>query len=74
MERIFRDDNFWTEHMENKLIKFYEQCILPEIIDPRRERRMPIRDPDYIIEAKKRKIEEKQRNNLKKLERKINKN
>lgn len=58
MEKIVRDDTFWHENMEKKLTQFYEQCVLPEIIDPRRERNMPIRDPDYIIEAKKRKSEE----------------
>lgn len=58
MEKIVRDDTFWHENMEKKLTQFYEQCVLPEIIDPRRERNMPIRDPDYIMEAKKRKSEE----------------
>lgn len=52
LEKILRDDSFWKEKMENKLIKFYEHCILSEIVDPRRERKMQIRDPDYVIEAK----------------------
>lgn len=45
--------------MVDKLIKFYEDCVLPELLDPRRERNMPIRDPEYIIEAKKQKLMEK---------------
>lgn len=44
--------------MVNK-VQFYEQCILPELLDPRQVRNMPIRDPKYIIEAKKRKMIEK---------------
>lgn len=57
MEQILRDDVFWEENMKCKLIKFYEDCVLPELLDPRRERNMPIRDPEYIIEAKRQKIE-----------------
>ncbi|XP_070151996.1 LOW QUALITY PROTEIN: uncharacterized protein [Polyergus mexicanus] len=54
MEKIIRDDIFWTENMVSKLIQFYEDCILPELLDPRVERNMPIREPEYIIEAKRR--------------------
>lgn len=66
VETIVRDDIFWNENMEKKLVQFYEQCLLPEIVDPRRERNMPIRDPDYIIEASKRKMQEKERSAKKK--------
>jgi len=45
--------------MFNKLVQFYEGCILPELLDPRQERNMPIRDPEYIIETKRRKMTEK---------------
>ncbi|KYN14507.1 hypothetical protein ALC57_13287, partial [Trachymyrmex cornetzi] len=60
-EKIVQDDDFWTENMVNKLVQFYEQCVLPELLDPRQERHMPIRDPEYIIEAKRRKMIEKQK-------------
>lgn len=66
MEKILRDDAFWTENIEYKLVRFYEQCV-QEIIDPRRERNMSIRDPDYILEAKKRKGEENERVTKKKV-------
>ena len=42
-ERIERDDNFWKTHMESKLVKFYMKCIIPEIVDSRHARGMPIR-------------------------------
>lgn len=42
-ERIERDDNFWKTQMESKLVKFYMKCLLPEIVDSRHARRMPIR-------------------------------
>lgn len=45
---IERDDNFWSMKMEDKLVKFYKDCLLPEIIDPRVSRNMPIREPNYI--------------------------
>ena len=54
-EVIHRDDQFWAENMENQLTRFYLHCMLPEIVDPRFIRNMAIRDPDYIIEAQKRK-------------------
>lgn len=31
---------------------FYEECILPKILDSRYNRNMPIRNHDYIIKAK----------------------
>lgn len=34
------------------LTRFYHDCILPELADPRYTRHMPIRDPEYIVEAK----------------------
>lgn len=51
IEKILRDDDFWVTEMENKLKDFYFDCLLPEILDPRHTRTMPIRDPQYIIEA-----------------------
>lgn len=31
------------------MLKFYYDCLLPELVDPRRTRNKPIRDPDYVI-------------------------
>ncbi|CAN7978517.1 unnamed protein product [Ixodes persulcatus] len=51
IEKIARDDQFWEVQMLPQLQKFYRYCLLPEIVDPRQSRSMPIRDPDYILEA-----------------------
>lgn len=51
IEIIKRDDNFWEEKMEKRLKSFFMDCLLPEIIDPRFKRSMPIRDPQYIKTA-----------------------
>ena len=57
---VKRDDTFWEVKMLPSLKRFYEDCLVPEIIDSRVARNMPIREPQYIIEAqeaaKKRKI------------------
>jgi len=34
------------------LLRFYYECMLPEILDSRHNRHMPIRNPNYIVEAK----------------------
>ncbi|XP_026724773.1 uncharacterized protein LOC113491807 [Trichoplusia ni] len=41
--RVEKDDVFWQEQMLPKLIRFYQDCLLPEIIDPRKARSMPLR-------------------------------
>lgn len=41
--RVEKDDSFWQERMLPKLIRFYHECILPEIIYPRKTRSMPLR-------------------------------
>jgi len=51
-ETIERDDIFWDTKMFPKLQKFFYNCLLPELIDPRHSRSMPIRNPLYILEAK----------------------
>ncbi|CAH0731039.1 unnamed protein product, partial [Brenthis ino] len=43
-ERIEKDDEFWQKNMEPKLVQFYLKCLLPELVDSRYERGMPIRD------------------------------
>lgn len=55
VEYINRDDNFFENKMKLKLCTFYLNCVLPELLDPRHSRNMPIRDPPYILEAIKKK-------------------
>lgn len=42
-EKIEKDDDFWKS-IFSKLKDFYFKCILPELIDPRLPRNLPIRD------------------------------
>ena len=49
------DEEFWKMKMEPKLTRFYMECLLPEIVDSRIRRNMPIKEPDYIINALKEK-------------------
>lgn len=51
VQRIERDDEFWQTEMEPFLTRFYRECVLPEVVDPRLERSMKIRDPPYILDA-----------------------
>ncbi|XP_054258294.1 uncharacterized protein LOC128983703 [Macrosteles quadrilineatus] len=44
IEKIVRDDQFWENKMEKPLTNFYFKCVLPELIDPRHPRGLPIRD------------------------------
>lgn len=44
---IKRDDDFWETKMKSRLIDFYYKCLLPEIIDPRKCRSMPLRSCSY---------------------------
>ena len=50
---VLRDDLFWQKKIEPYLSRFYDNCLLPEILDSRYCRKMPIRDPQYILEAHK---------------------
>ncbi|XP_036149752.1 uncharacterized protein LOC118647911 [Monomorium pharaonis] len=49
---INRDDAFWKNQMLPFLTRFYDECMIPEILDSRHNRHVPIRDLGYIIEAK----------------------
>lgn len=49
--KIDRDDAFWEVNMKKKLETFYFKCLLPELIDPRQRRSLPIREPDHILLA-----------------------
>lgn len=72
IEKIMRDKAFWQEKMLPRLKLFYETCILQEIVDPRHERNMSIRDPQYILDAKKTKETKKMEKLAMKNERYIN--
>lgn len=47
--------------MEKKLKDFYMDCILPELVDPRYPRKIPIRNPQYITEAVRKKMKKSKR-------------
>jgi hypothetical protein len=51
--RVNADKAFWEDAMLPFLTRFYYECMLPEILDSRYNRHMPIRNPKYIIDAKK---------------------
>lgn len=51
VQRIGRDDSFWKNKMEAQLTRFYKDCVLPELVDPRVERSMPIRRPSWNTAA-----------------------
>ncbi|KAJ8892975.1 hypothetical protein PR048_005556, partial [Dryococelus australis] len=46
-----RGEDFWRKEMKPYLIKFYIDCVLPELVDTRHTRLMPIRDPECITRA-----------------------
>ena len=50
LEIIDYDPAFW-EDMEDILEHFYMNCLLPEIIDPRAPRGLPVREPDYVLQV-----------------------
>ncbi|CAN7982444.1 unnamed protein product, partial [Ixodes hexagonus] len=35
VQRIQKDEEFWQTEMEPFLTRFYKECVLPEIVDPR---------------------------------------
>ena len=41
IEKIERDNAFWDNDMKDKLTKFYNDCLLPELIDPRYPQSLP---------------------------------
>lgn len=52
IEILDKDDEFWRKEMEPKLVEFYMDCLLPELVDPRYPRKKTIRDPDYVATPK----------------------
>jgi hypothetical protein len=55
-EVIEFDRDFW-EKMLPKLVRFYKECLAPEIILKRRKKGLRCRDPQYILDAQKLKTE-----------------
>lgn len=47
VEKITRDDEFWQNEMQTRLVNYYNECLLPEIVDPRKSRSMPLRSTTY---------------------------
>lgn len=43
IETVYRDDDFWFNTMEEKLVYFYENVMLKEQVDPRKCRQMNLR-------------------------------
>lgn len=47
IEKITRDDIFWQNEMQSRLVSYYNTCLLPEIVDSRKSRSMPLRNTTY---------------------------
>ncbi|KAJ8890315.1 hypothetical protein PR048_009823 [Dryococelus australis] len=47
VQRVERDDEFWRIEMLPQLMKFYNHCLLPGLVDPRHARSNKTRDPKY---------------------------
>lgn len=61
------DNDFWSTCMEKQLETFFHKCLLPEMIDSRHNRRMPIRNPpetSKMLEEKEKKKESKKSSTL----------
>lgn len=43
IEKVYRDDDFWFDVMKEKLVYFYENVMLRELVDPRKRRQMKLR-------------------------------
>ncbi|KAL1425462.1 hypothetical protein MTO96_003539 [Rhipicephalus appendiculatus] len=55
VQEVRRDDAFWRTKVEPFLLRFYKDCVLPEIVDSRLARSMAVRRPEWnrlAIEAK----------------------
>lgn len=46
VQRINRDEDFFKTKMETRLLSFYYDWLLPELIDPRLKRNMAVREPE----------------------------
>ena len=45
---VERDDQFWEDHMEKPLTRFYIDAMLREIIECRKLKHMPIIEPEWV--------------------------
>ena len=50
LEIVKYDPELWSD-IKHILENFYINCLLPEIIDPRAPRGLPIREPDYMVQV-----------------------
>lgn len=57
--KVERDTEFWEKEMEPKLLSFWEEALLPEVIDSRLARGMEIRERERVLLA----IENKKKTN-----------
>lgn len=58
-----RDEEFWRNNIEPKATKFYHNCLLPEIVDPRKSRSVPLRNLNFegdIVQPKTKRKERSQ--------------
>jgi hypothetical protein len=51
LEEVEYDSEFWEE-TEDSLEQFYMHSLLPEIVDPRAPRGLPVREPEYILQVR----------------------
>lgn len=50
-EIIKKDDNIWDRVMEPRLVRIFNQCMLPEIVERRVLKGEKLKKQDYIISA-----------------------
>lgn len=50
-EIIKKDDDFWKRKMKDKLVSFFMDWLLPEIVNSRRARGMPLRESESFVVA-----------------------
>lgn len=51
IEKVARDDNFWTKEMESELVFFFNEAMIKELVNPREERSMELRQYDEATET-----------------------
>lgn len=51
-KRVDRDDSFWNKNMEGQLSKFYNDCLLVEIVEQNYLVGKPIKNPSYLCANK----------------------
>lgn len=53
--RIYRNRSYWNDELLPALTNFYYDCFLPELVDSRLDRDCDPREPEYVIQAQKKK-------------------